>query len=239
MAALSAATAEQVNAGVKRAREEDLAAVAKSEPKNSPLPLVNDEQGPSKRMKSEWDGPADEALLKKTEAVENVKTEEDATSFLEQMSELLRSAVTDGDESTAPNLSDTLDMILKGYNSMPDAPEGSTSASHTADTNSASVAAAMASADEFFDFSSFIDDDESASKADTPDLVPSSSTNPSPESEADPAHHHSPLHGFEDHDPLALGTFKEIDGGETAYYQATDWKWEGSMPSVDWAVFPS
>ena len=58
MAALSAATAERVNAGVTRAREEDLAALAKTEPKNSPLPLVNDKQDPSKGMKSEWDGPA-------------------------------------------------------------------------------------------------------------------------------------------------------------------------------------
>ncbi|KAF9016711.1 hypothetical protein BDZ89DRAFT_398332 [Hymenopellis radicata] len=43
-------------------------------------------------------------------------------------------------------------------------------------------------------------------------------------------------------DPLGLSTMKEVDGGESAYYQSTAWKWDGSpMPRADqpptWSSF--
>jgi hypothetical protein len=109
----------------------------------------------------------------------------------------------------------------------------------------------MDSFDEFFDFS-FGTDDENNSKAPTPDLVSSSSTNPSPESnhEVDVANHGllsssssaMEIKTEEQPDHLRLGTWKEIDHGEATYYNpTTEWKWDSPMPSHDqpWAIFNS
>jgi hypothetical protein len=110
---------------------------------------------------------------------------------------------------------------------------------------SASSNDALAISDEFgdfFDFSSY----DTFSKATTPDLVPASSTNTSPESASDgPAH--TPLAvdtGFGDDslsggsDIRKLGFWTEIDGGEGGLYQQDNWKWDGQMPTMDpaWAI---
>lgn len=101
---------------------------------------------------------------------------------------------------------------------------------------------------EFFDFSSYAahEEDDTGSKANTPELISSSSTNPSPESgsEADPAHHatmQSEIKMEEFSDPLRLGTLKEIDGGESAYYQSNEWRWDTAMNTQEqpWAIFNS
>lgn len=101
---------------------------------------------------------------------------------------------------------------------------------------------------EFIDFSSFttLEDEDNDSKAPTPDLVPSSETNLSPESgsEGDLLGNAGPPDKTkieEPGDPLRLGSLKEIDGGESAYYQVDNWKWEGSMHTLDqpWAIFTS
>jgi hypothetical protein len=102
------------------------------------------------------------------------------------------------------------------------------------------------------DFTSCAADDDYSNPA-TPDLVASSSTNPSPESASDPADaaghvavgassdavKFANLKTEDSYDPdiLRLGVWKEIDGGESAYYQSDKWIWDGPMPVLDqpWA----
>jgi hypothetical protein len=82
--------------------------------------------------------------------------------------------------------------------------------------------------DEFLDFSFGTVEDEDST---TPHLV--SSSNPSPESNHDAESGHDLLASAspstidvktEDFSgPLRLGTWKEIDGGEAAYFQTTEW----------------
>jgi hypothetical protein len=230
--------------GVKRLREDDTPSnVSGSGNDHSP-----------KRIKTEWDDPPSEELSKRKEQAENVKTEEDASAFFEQMSELIKLAATgEGQESLTSDISETLDMILKGYSSAPDAPEASGSSLMSLGLGDAgprdSSPPRKPSADEFvefFDFSSFstLEDDDAGSKAPTPDLVSSSSANPSPGSEADATGHTSLTDiksedTSEVSDPLRLGPWKEIDGGESAYYQSDNWKWDGPMSTLDqpWAIF--
>lgn len=157
----------------------------------------------------------------------------------------------EGQESTLPSdILETLDMILKGYSAAPDGSDG-TSVGEGSSTGERVPTPSIAGADEFvefFDFSLFeteaVDDDE-GSKAPTPDLVPSSA-NPSPESgsEADAAHQALTFSDFkteEPSDPLRLGIFKEVDGGESAYFQSTEWKWDSPMTTLEqpWAIFTS
>ena len=217
---------------------------------------VANEPSPPKRPKTEWDSAPSEALKKKNEAIDSIKTEEDASVFLEQMTaELIKMAANgEGQESLSSDISDTLEMILKGYGPIPDiSGTMSLGESSTAREPSPPSAPLMDSFDEFFDFSfGTVDDDENNSKAPTPDLVSSSSTNPSPESnhEVDAANHglsSSSLSAMEIKteelpDRLRLGTWKEIDHGEATYYNPiTEWKYDSPMPSLDqpWAIFNS
>jgi hypothetical protein len=215
---------------------------------------VANEPSPPKRPKTEWDSVPSEALRKKNEAIDSIKTEEDASVFLEQMSELIKMATNgEGQESLSSDISDTLEMILKGCGPIPDISGAmSLGESSTAREPSPPPASLMDSFEEFFDFSfGTVDEDENNSKAPTPDLVSSSSTNPSPESnhEVDAANHglsSSSLSAMEikteEPDPLRLGTWKEIDHGEATYYNpTTEWKWDSPMPSHDqpWAIFNS
>ncbi|KAF5367438.1 hypothetical protein D9758_003807 [Tetrapyrgos nigripes] len=208
--------------------------------------LVSNEPSPPKRMKTEWDEELSDELKKKTEAVENIKTDEDASNYFEKtMSELRKMTGTDGQASLTSDISDTLDMILKNYGEMPE-PGPSSDLALSIDSGSAGPGLPLnEELGQYFDFSSFAapEDDELESKAETPELISSSSTNPSPESgsEVDATHISSlsdpKLDDFSD--PLRLGTLKEIDGGESAFYQSSDWKWDMVMPTVDqpWAIF--
>ena len=214
---------------------------------------VPNEPSPPKRPKTEWDSAPSEALRKKNEAIDSIKTEEDASVFLEQMTaELIKMATNgEGQESLSSDISDTLEMILKGYGPIPDI-SGAMSLGETSTAREpSSPAPPMDSFDEFFDFS-FGMDDENNSKAPTPDLVSSSSTNPSPESnhDVDAANHGlssssssaMDIKTEEQPDHLRLGTWKEIDHGEATYYNpTTEWKWDSPMPSHDqpWAIFNS
>ncbi|KAJ4479972.1 hypothetical protein J3R30DRAFT_2560687 [Lentinula aciculospora] len=247
-----------ITAGVKRQREEEAevsqpSAGPSAGSNHNPLPTVANEPSPPKRAKTEWEGPVSDALQKKNQAVENIKTEEDASSFLEQVTELIKMADTENQAALSSDISETLEQILKGY-------DGGLLDSDTSNTFStlglnevgsldppASNSQVPSSNDltEFFDFSLFTNEDEDESKVGTPDLVSSSSTNPSPESQADadPAHHATAMLDVkqEEYDPLRLGTLKEIDGGESSYYQSTDWKWDGHMATLEqpWAIFNS
>jgi len=173
------------------------------------------------------------------------------------MTELIKRVAEEegGQPSSITNgISETLDMFLKGYGPVPDAMDGFSGASMGAGGESSSsrepdAAPALGDPfDEFFDFSFGTVEDEDSK---TPDLVSSSSTNPSPESNHDAESGHHLLTSASSStidiktedlsDPLRLGTWKEIDGGEAAYYQMTEWKFESPMTSIDqpWAIYNS
>jgi hypothetical protein len=221
-------------------------------------PAVSNAPSP-KKAKTEWEGERSEALIKKEEQIENIKTDEDASAFLEQMTELIRLAAgNDGQESLTSDISETLDMILKGCGQDTSDP-GVMAPLGMGDVigRPSSPSSLLPTADEFqfkdfLDFTSCAADDD-YSKPTTPDLVASSSTNPSPESAADPADSagHAPtgvssdaaklanlkIEDSYDSDPLRLGVWKEIDGGESAYYQSDKWNWDGPTQVLDhpWA----
>ena len=242
------------NTSVKRPREEEEnVSEVEVAPPGQVASHVANEPSPPKRIKTEWENPPTEELKKRTEAVEKLETADDANSFLEQVSELLRKAVdSEGQESTlTADLSETLGMILKGCASVPEASDSGLSFGDTV-TGRDSPPPSTYAFEEFIDYS-FVQpdgqlDDEDLSKAHTPDLVLSSSTNPSPESNTDGEHPQltmgatsvSDIKKEEYHD-LRLGLWKELDGGESAYYQPFEWKWDSPMPVLEqsWAVSTS
>jgi hypothetical protein len=225
---------------VKRRRDDEESAPTQSTPAPK-RPKIN----------SDFDGTPSEALVKRNEQIEKIKTDEDASKFLEEVTELIKQASgVEGQASMASDITDTLDQIFKSYTSGTDLPR----LADAADTSglsdrrppspSAGIRAISDEFGDFFDFSSF-EGDESASKAPTPDLVPTSSTNPSPESNSDPVG--TPftmdLNAMDDSamttDLRRLGMWKEIDGGEGAFFQQDNWKWGTPMPTMDqpWAIF--
>jgi len=244
----------QINApspsgSLKRQREEE-PIVGTPPVSNAPSP---------KKAKTELEGERGEALVKKEQQIENIKTDEDASAFLEQMTELIRLAAgNDGQESLTSDISETLDMILKGCGQDTSDPGTMASLGLGDVAGRASSPSSLLPAADEFQFKDFLDftscaADEDYSKPATPDLIASSSTNPSPESMSDPADvaghaatgpssDDAKLVNFKiedsyDSDLLRLGVWKEIDGGESAYYQPDKWIWEGTMPVLDqpWA----
>ncbi|KNZ72102.1 hypothetical protein J132_04383 [Termitomyces sp. J132] len=238
----------------KRLREEDVINAPEVSPGTSGSGVIN-EPSPPKRPKTEgeWGGPLNEAITKKAETVENIKTEEDTSAFLEQMTELIKMAGEGQQEALSSDISETLDQILKGYGSVPDDSDSLHGFSSFGSLGEPSSQASTSKPHpdefvEFFDFSSFTAADEendTDSKAPTPEL---SSTGPSPDSgsEADAAQHVAlsmePPKTEELSDLLRIGSWKEIDGGESAYYHTADgWKWDSPMPTLEqpWAIFNS
>lgn len=214
-------------------------------------PLQTQNAPSPKRVKTEWEPRVNEAALKRVEEVENVKSNEEASKLLEEVVGLITQAQTvDGQASMASDISDTLDQILKSYTAGSDLPSvgdlsDTSHMDHRPNNAPASSNDVVTISDEFgdfFDFSSY----DTFSKATTPDLVPASSTNTSPESASDgPAH--TPLaadNGFGDDslnsgsDIRKLGFWTEIDGGEGVLYQQDNWKWGGQMQTMDpaWAI---
>ncbi|KAI5985987.1 hypothetical protein EDD15DRAFT_2532631 [Pisolithus albus] len=221
--AKGAATPEAAStpvAGVKRPPQDETTALlnqASSEPGPSQAPSP-------KKIRTEWEGEPSEALVKRQQQIENVKTEEDAIAFFDQMRELL--AITArADGSVHTDIAASLSEILAGVSQEPE--------------DAAATAAAISAAREL--------DEESDSKAPTPELVPSTEANPSPESgsDADPltgSPGKTKIEDSSDHiDLLRLGVLREIDGGEAAHYQSDHWKWEGTMqtPEQPWAMLTS
>jgi len=248
------ATAPSPAGSNKRQREEEASPPQQMQPSasNASGPSVANEPSPPKRIKTEWDGPPNEAIKGRAEQVENIKTEEDGAAFLEQMTELFKMAAgNDGQDTITSDFSETLDTIFKGFGASTDEGASGISSLGMGDGNvSQDVAPPVVDEFvEFFDFSSFgtLDEDDAGSKAATPDLISSSSTNPSPESgsEVDTAHHQAltssdvKSEDFTDH--LRLGVWKEVDGGESAYFHSGQWKWDSPMQSLDqpWAIFNS
>ncbi|KAJ3509059.1 hypothetical protein NLJ89_g5424 [Agrocybe chaxingu] len=244
---LSQPTTSSSSGSVKRQREEEPVASGSSATNGSSAAAAASEPSPPKRVKTEWEAQPSEEQRKKEEAIENIKTEPDAQAFFEQMTELFKRSVEDNPQESPSNGFDALDQIFKvvypGSDSMEmlGEPSGHREPSPPPMMNE--------SFDEFFDFSFGTVEDEDT-KAPTPDLVSSSSTNPSPESnhEAEGAHHvpasssssTTDIKTEELNDMLRLGPWKEIDGGEATYYQTSDWKWDSPMTSTDpWAIFNS
>ncbi|KAJ7052513.1 hypothetical protein C8F01DRAFT_1375908 [Mycena amicta] len=206
---------------------------------------VANEPSPPKRLKTEWEGTPSEAITVRAEQVESVKTEEDSAAFLEQMTELFRMAANDGQDRLTSDFSETLDTILKGFGTSTDE-SASTIPSIGHGESSGATDVVQSSSDEFvefFDFSSFGTSEEDDA-APTPDLFSSSSTNPStnpsPESNAEmDATHQAPAllsDGKSDEfDHLRLGVWREVDGGESAYFNSGQWKWDGSMQHTEQA----
>ena len=231
----AAATPESGN---KRKREDDVVTATP----------VSSDPSPSKKPKTDWEGPESEELQQKKQAVEGVKTDEDATKFLENMTEML--AMVSGEGKQVPaEISDTLDQILSNLS---DSVTGIGTLGDASGVRSSTPPIASNGGDglEYFDFSLYNEDDR-GSKAPTPDLVQTSSTNPSPGSDADSSH--GPLSTVPDtariadskiedeldgSDPLRLSFWSEVGGGEAAYFNSDPWKWEGSMPTSDqpWAI---
>jgi len=241
-------TQSSATANGKRPREEENSSGSGGATTGGASQDVASEPSPPKRFKTEWEAQPSDALRKKTEPAANVKSDEDTSAFLEQMTELIKLGNTD--------ISDTLEMILKGYGSVPDAIDGTgMPLAGPSNGNREPTPPPMPVSDafdEFFDFSfGTVEDEESISKAPTPDLISSSSTNPSPESnhEAEAGHHMltstssstMEIKTEEMSDLLRLGTWKEIDGGEAAYYQTPEWKWDSPNLTLDqpWAIFNS
>ena len=109
---------------------------------------------------------------------------------------------------------------------------------------------------DFFDFTSYgLPEEDSGSKADTPDLVQaSSSVGPSPGSAsetevhaaastaADTAKIADPKSEPSGGDSMSQDLWRAIDGGESAFYNSTDsWKWDQPMPALEqpWAIYSS
>ncbi|RXW25655.1 hypothetical protein EST38_g197 [Candolleomyces aberdarensis] len=253
------------NASIKRPRDEETSGQAGPSPgSGGDMNGVANGPSPPKRAKMEPSDmelpPSETAPLDKkpgmSSQISHIKSDEDASQFfMDRMQELFdNSANTEGQESLASDLTETLSMLLKGVGSSEGGEaSGSGFGSDLPNVNGREPSPQPAASlfDEFFDFSNVGDEEDT--KVDTPELVSSSSsTNPSPESnisESDVGGHHH-LSGIstsmkmdpklEDvSDAVRLGTWKEIDGGEAAYYQNNEWKWEGSMNTFDhpWAIF--
>lgn len=242
--------------GVKRPPEEDVAtltsvAPSEAEASNAPSP---------KKAKMEWEGETSDALFKKQQELENIKSDDDAAAFFDRMKELFAMTASTTDDGIHYDIASTLDQILAGVAQEPAdaaATAAALSVHRAGDAGPPPTALSphMGPANdaflEFIDFSTFttLEDEDNDSKAPTPDLVHSSETNPSPESGSEGdllGNTGSPDKTKIDDsgdrsDPLRLGSLREIDGGESAYYQADNWKWESPMQTLDqpWAIFTS
>ncbi|KAF9814422.1 hypothetical protein IEO21_05086 [Rhodonia placenta] len=235
--------------GVKRPREEEPTVVGGT-PNGAPSP---------KKMRTEWEDSTD-VLVKKDDSVDHIQNEADACQFVETVMSDLEQIFSTPEGADAVSLagisiSETLEHILKGITSSTESTDASSSSGGYSDTldlsGFSSTPPKLDGCEEYFDFSSFgPGEDEMASKAPTPDLVPASSTNPSPGSgsgsDIESGHGSSSFDSAkiagvdgDDSEILRLGMWQEVDGGVGAYFNPSDmWKWDGPMPSADgWAMF--
>lgn len=236
--------------GVKRQADEDISIPTgpSTQPESMGAP------SPKKVKTEDWEGEPSEELAKKHQEVENINTDEDANAFMDKMKELVAMTAST-DAGVYDDIAHTLDRILQGAAQDPTHIAASAFASSIGGPPS-ELSPPAAPNDAFLEFHEFIDysrfttlEDEEDSKAPTPDLVPSSSTNPSPQSDpdADQSQGASSPGKTKIEEPresnhldlLHMGAFKEIDGGESAYYQPSDWKWDGPMTILEqpWAIY--
>lgn len=235
---------------LKRQREDDTSSSVLGGPD------VNDDAGtPAKRIKGEWDETPDSGPSKVQKEIEDIKTPEKAAQFYKDMSQLMEILQNPNDNNGTGLDSDILETLATVAASCI-SQEASDVLSSELNGKDSSPKLGSSGVDalfnEFLDFTSFPQEDE---KFDTPDLIPSSSTNPSPESNAEPDNHTLAMTGGEvgkasdikseltaDYsDPLRMGIWGELDGGESSYYTSDSlWKWDGSTSSENsWAISSS
>jgi hypothetical protein len=207
-----------------------------------------------KRVKSEWEGPpsGNDQMAVRDAQFAAVKTSEDALAILEKITADLTQAIAEGGAAGAAlgadveaSLAQVRGATGSGLDTFDDFSR------FLASTNVKADAVNSSDGFEFFDFSSFGKADDEDKVAAVPELVPSSSTNPSPQSDstfgdtpklaarakASTEPTIVPMAALLDTDPYRLGVWGEIDGGESAYFQPNDgWKWAGEMPHSDWAI---
>jgi hypothetical protein len=231
----AAATPESI--GTKRRREEETT-VALPAPSDAPSP---------KKARTDWDGPASAELTQKKEEVDSIQTEDDATKFIESMTEMLRM------HSTTAGLSAEVSHALAEVISGCDPSSGDFGALGNFGPSSPAMSnLALGDGLEFFDFTRYSSafDDDTGSKAVTPDLFQPTSAKPSPGSDSEREQMQvqtlsnvpdtaTIVQPRSEDDPLRLGIWGEIDGGIGSYHQPGDgWKWDEPMPTSEhpWAI---
>jgi hypothetical protein len=174
-----------------------------------------------KRVKPE--SPNEETWTR-DEHSEDVKTDEQALSLFERVTKFIDEA-PEFDEAA----SNSLDEILRDIDTI--AP----SSSILGDLPPVSPQLQINSFEEFIDYSALDD-------APTPDLIASSSVNPSPESVSDQDHLQSGracspqmfnVEAGDAYELLRPTVLKDIAGGDTMFHQAQGWKWEGELETED------
>jgi hypothetical protein len=242
------AAPETPQSGSKRSREEESTQATSSQS----APLV----APSpKRQKSDWNGPVSEEVIKREADFEAVKTTEDAVALLEQIQSSVPVKLEDPAEPAQFDVS--LEQILKEFGgeaafmdglNVPTAMTASSSRSDTLRPASPSVLHSIDDFSAFIDLSSFGAAEETSTIPEVPELVPSSSANPSPESDvvantpkmgnmvkSEPLDNSLHMKG----DALRLGAWAEISP-QAAYYQSDEgWNWSEPMPPAEWAILQS
>jgi len=229
---------------MKRPREEDTSnGNAAPSPAGTSGAAV-DQPSPPKRAKVEWDGPPSEELQMRKSMVEGVKTEEDASNFLAQMTELFKMA--GGDSQQDSEFTELTSMLLKGCNQVPGNPDDLNS--FVTPLDPPPIPLIEDGLEQYFDFSLGATQEDGDDDSKTPELVSSSTTNTSPgsnsgnESTVDGSTAvTSEVKAEDTADLTRLGSWKEIDGGESAFYQTNEWKWDSAMPTLEqpWAMFMS
>ncbi|KAL5525890.1 hypothetical protein ACEPAG_7228 [Sanghuangporus baumii] len=207
---------------------------------------------PSKRIKTDWENVPDAEPSKRQAEAESIKTRGQAAKFYNDMTQILELS---NDTALSPELPDTLAQLVKtvGHGlEVPDAAGSSSVGLPNDGISSPKVADGNDSFFSFFDFTVFQQDSEGA---DTPELVPTSFTNPSPESRVGLETEHPPVpvtSGSVGHisfivdssesEPttdlfnigagsLRLGIWDEFNGGESSYFNSCDmWKWDSIPP---------
>ena len=241
----ASASTPDASTSLKRSREED--------PSTPAGPLV---APAAKKIKTEWDDSPSEVFKKREADLDNVKSDDDAIKFFDQMASWLNQVSSDGDGRDGSNSMQTiareLEDILQAYPTVPD--DGSFMDPLAFGGGSPKLNAASVDPADFFDFSSY-ERPETESKAATPDLVQaSSSVGPSPGSASETEAHPSvptaadtakivePKTEPSDGDAMPPELWQSIDGGESAFFNASDnWKWDQPMNTVDqpWAFYSS
>ncbi|VDB84742.1 unnamed protein product [Peniophora sp. CBMAI 1063] len=241
----SAASTSTAKTGNKRPREEDATAIAAA-------------AASPKRAKADWEGAPSDAQEQRAKAAEEApKDDAAAANFVDNM--MREFAQFEGD--TAPFVSG-INAILASV--LP----GADGAAAVGSSGVKEEGADLGGLDDTFDFSQYFDFDGGQLGAGvggggtvgaTPELVHGSSANPSPESGSEPeagsnnaavaAASTGPSSdktpgsldlGFDD--PLHVGAWSEIDGGETSYYHGgVGWRWDQPMSASEqpWAISTS
>lgn len=241
--------------GTKRPREDE--PVPQSTPAQHDA--ANDGPSPKRPKRADWDGPPSEELEKRQHEVNGVESVQDVQTYLARATDdFLVSGNAEGTEGSTNDLAKTLQDLLNGVPlfEAPNAFPGPT-------VESVAMPPSPKQSDNAFDLFDFFDFSKceaeepvtSTSKIDTPDLVHGSSANTnhesvSPESVAEtPKGENAAIASSRAKDvkiaedtsgpnPLALGIWQEIHGGEPAYFEHPGYKWEGDMEvqDVPWAM---